>query len=65
MTLDEVFARVEQIGAMGSDPEAAHAAEDRLRADVLTAIANGAAEPHLLAMAALHTDGFDFPRWCA
>lgn len=65
LTLTEVRDRVEQIRAMGDDDEGAHAAEDVLYTDVLTAIAEGARGGKLLAAEALRTREFDFSRWCA
>ena len=65
MNWQEVAERVEQVGVLAHDPEAAHAAEDELWHDVLMAIATGADDPHKLAGEALHTRDFDFPRWAA
>lgn len=65
MTIEEVAERVEKIRAEADDPETAHSWEDRLHQDVLRAIKNGAANPDLLAGAALATESIRFPRWCA
>ena len=51
--------------AMAGDPEAAHAAEDALWADVLAAIAGGHSNASLLAKEALKTSAIEFARWCA
>jgi hypothetical protein len=65
LTLSDVRNRVEAIRAMANDDEGAHAAEDRLHVDVLTALAEGARGGKLLAAEALKTRDIDFERWCA
>ena len=62
MTPDEVYARIAAINT--DDDEAAHGTEDTIRADVLKAIADGAADADALAEAALSTDDLVFGRWC-
>jgi hypothetical protein len=61
LTLELVRARVAEIAACRHDDEVAHSLEDKLRADVLRALAPR--EP--LAAAALETETIDFSRWCA
>lgn len=66
MAEDDVKARVEQIRKIADDDEAAHSNEDRLRHDVLQAIADGTAvDPIACAKAALLTSEIEFCRWCA
>lgn len=66
MTLDDVAKRVQNIRDARDDDEAAHEMEDKLRADLLTAIANGSCEhPRECARAALAASEIDFARWCA
>lgn len=66
MTPEEVRARAELAGNAGiDDPEAGHIEEDRLHCDVLRFIAASSSEHAPLAAAALLTDEWDFPRWCA
>lgn len=65
MTVDDVIQRVAEIEARKSDDEMAHSEEDRLRKDVLEAIAEGAENARELAAAALETGAIDFARWCA
>lgn len=65
MTIEEVRKRVSDIRDTVDDPETAHSAEDQLHQDVLQAIADGAAEPRLLARAALKTLKLEFSRWYA
>lgn len=65
MTLDQVRARVAEVRALASDDEAAHSAEDDLRAVVLRAIADGAADPQELARIVLGTSAIEFSTWCA
>lgn len=65
MTVDEVKRRVAEIEALAFDDEAAHSEEDKLRADVLRAIAAGdCADPAAIAQAVLETSKIDFARWC-
>lgn len=69
MDLDYVKARVAEIEAMKGDDEAAHSAEDGLRAEFIALVAE-VGSPELAAMAAmarevLKTDDIDFCRWCA
>ena len=65
MTPEEAQERVESIRSIRGDDEAAHSAEDRFRADVLEAIANGSPHAVELARIALTTGEIDFARWCA
>lgn len=66
MTPSVIEARVATIAKISRDDEAAHAAEDELRADVLTAIAEGrCADPRGCAEAALKSSEIDFGRFCA
>lgn len=65
MTLAEIERRIADIEAMRADDESAHSAEDDLRADVLRAIADGAADAAAMAKLALTTDRIEFARWCA
>jgi len=66
MDLDHVKARVAEIEAMKGDDEAAHSAEDGLRAEFIALVAE-VGSPELAAMAreVLKTDDIDFCRWCA
>lgn len=65
MSPDDVRGRVEAIATMRDD-ERMHAAEDRLHAEVLSAIALGIADdPAACALAALATLALDFHRWYA
>lgn len=65
-TVRQVRARVALIEKMTGDDEGAHAAEDELYADVLTAIATDVAlDPKEMARAALKTSGIHFGRWYA
>lgn len=67
LKVDDVFAGIETIRQLADrgDFEAAHAEEDALRELVLRAIADGASDAPLLALAALETDSVSFDRWCA
>jgi len=65
VNVEDVRVRVERVRAMTGDDEAAHIEEDRLWADVLRAIAAGAADPRVLARTALETEEIDFARWYA
>ena len=65
MTPAEVRARVRRIAALEADPEAAHDEEDRLRGEVLNAIAAGAPDAAELAAIAIETRALSFPRWYA
>lgn len=66
MTETEVLRRIELIAAIAQDEEKAHQAEDRLRFEVLHAIAYGYCEdPRACAKAVLTTGDIEFPRWCA
>lgn len=66
LTVEQIQERVKQIGEVGDwDDEAGHGAEDDLWRDTLRAIAEGAANPAELAMAALATQELDFARWCS
>jgi hypothetical protein len=65
ITVNDANDRVIGIYELRGDPEAAHADEDTLWEEVLTAISNGADNAPGLARAALRTKGIDFPRWGA
>lgn len=65
ISVEDAKAWVERIRAMAGDHEAAHSEEDRLRAAVLRAIADGSPDAVELARIALTTDDIDFARWCA
>jgi hypothetical protein len=66
MTIDDVRERVNEIRKMAADDERAHIYEDRLREDVLQAIADGKCRDITgCAEEALTTRGISFARWCA
>lgn len=66
MTVEEIERRVEAIRDSAGDDEVAHGMEDRLRHDVLEAIANRKCDdPAECAGAVLRTTDIDFQRWCA
>lgn len=65
MTPQDVRGRVIEVATQVQDPEAAHSDEDKLLADVLQAIADGADDPSALAREALRSLEIRFPRWCA
>ena len=66
MTVDQVKAHVAKIAAMAGDDEAAHGEEDRMREEVLQAIADGTCEdPKACAAEALKSSDLNFARWCA
>jgi hypothetical protein len=68
VTLEEIQKRVEEIRAVADDDESAHVLEDRLRRDVLSAIAEGFyddAGARQAAAAVLSTKEIRFARWCA
>jgi hypothetical protein len=70
MTVQDVRKRAKEIKKLSLvDPEAAHAQEDELWKDVLSAIASkqdhGRTYPDGLARAALVTTKLEFPRWSA
>jgi hypothetical protein len=68
MTVQEVEEGLESIRATMreyDDDEAAHSAEDRLREQVLEAVAYGAPNAKELAEAVLKSSEIDFSRWCA
>lgn len=66
MDISTVRTRVEKIEAMKGDDEMAHAEEDELFADLLSAIANGTCQnPAECAREALRTRDIKFARWCA
>jgi hypothetical protein len=62
MTVDDIRRRIATIDDIADDYEAAHREEDRLHADVLEAIAGGAADAGALAAAALESRGLVFDR---
>ena len=67
MTTKEIMERIQHIRDRAADPEAAHANEDKLRADFIRYVATlGSLSP--LAQKAklvLTTDDIEFARWCA
>lgn len=68
MTTKEARDAVEALRSLSGDDEVAHVHEDRLRADVLRAIASGEVVGDAardLAAIALSTDDIEFARWCA
>lgn len=68
MNVKDVMAEVERIRALSDDPEAAHGAEDALRASVLQSLADwdrSLDEAKAVAYAALQTQSITFERWCA
>jgi hypothetical protein len=65
MTIDEVIQRIQAIKDNEDNYEVAHSLEDRLREDILKAIANGVDNAQELAQLALTTSDLDFSRWCA
>lgn len=66
MDLEYVKQQVAKIEAMKGDDEAAHSAEDGLRAEFI-ALVSEVGPPELAAMAreVLKTDEIGFCRWCA
>lgn len=68
MTREEIRKRVAKIRRIAGDFESAHSEEDRLRHDVLRAIADDERVPvdvREAARLALSTAEIDFPRYCA
>jgi hypothetical protein len=66
ITVEQVKLEVERIRKMAGDDESAHAAEDDLHQNVLTAIMNGECEdPKVCAREAMRTQDIEFARWCA
>ena len=65
MDVLQVALRIRKIYEIRSDGEAAHELEDRLRRDVLVAIADGAAHAQEIAAEALKTSEIEFTRWYA
>lgn len=67
MNTTEIYERIGRIAAAAAegDGERAHGAHDRLMADVLHAIAAGAADPVALARAALAAEAVTYERHCA
>lgn len=65
ITPEDIAARIYAIELAACDYEAAHSMEDRLWAEVLSAIADGADGAPELARAALKSQNIDFGRWCA
>lgn len=70
MKIGEVLARGREIERMDrvGDHDDAHSLEDKLRAEVLSAIADGGCEdakPEVFAAVALATNSNGFPRWVA
>lgn len=64
MKINEIRKRIKNISNISGDDEAAHSLEDRLRHDVLKAIADGAENAKELAIEALKTSEINFARWC-
>ena len=66
MTLFEIEERVETIGKIQDDYEAAHEKEDSLMRDFIEYVAqNGDCHMATLARAVLKVEELDFPRYCA
>lgn len=66
ITPDWCRERVAEIREVMADYEMAHSLEDKLYAQILTAIARGECDdPEECAHIALTTQGLDFPRYCA
>ena len=65
ITVGDVEAEVQIINDIRGDDEAAHSREDRLRQEVLEAIAEGSEDAQDLATAVLKTSEIKFTRWCA
>ncbi|QDP58768.1 MAG: hypothetical protein GOVbin1573_55 [Prokaryotic dsDNA virus sp.] len=66
MCPDDVLARLDEIRRSIGDPEGAHSLEDKLRGDLLRAIATEhCSDPMECARLAMTSDALDFPRWCA
>jgi CHASE3 domain sensor protein len=65
MTIEELAERIEEIRDLAGDDEVAHSSEDRLRHDVLVAIAAGCDNARELAALVLTTSDIEFARWCA
>ena len=65
ITFAEIYRRLEEIEAIRHDDESAHALEDRLRDDVLAAIAEGADHAGDLAALVRTSHAIHFARWCA
>lgn len=65
MDVAEVLKRVDRIGQLVTDDEAAHGEEDDLYRDVLEEIATGNPDPVGLARVALATQEIEFHRWGA
>lgn len=63
LTVEDVARRIAEITSAVHDHEKAHDLDDKLRADVLAAIAAGAPDAQILATAALRSDTLDFYRW--
>ncbi len=62
----DIEARLELIGKIAGDDEAAHAREDELHQQVLTLIAEGKCpDPLRWSELALKTQEIEFERWCA
>jgi len=68
LTVEQVRECVAAIAEMAADDEMAHAAEDDLRKEVLTAIAISQlkdTDALLAALTCLETERIEFQRWCA
>ena len=66
MDLEYVAAQVAKIDAMKDDDEAAHSAEDVLRAEFIALVAEvGSTDLAAMAREVLKTDEIEFARWCA
>lgn len=65
VTPADVASAVEAVFQARGDDEEAHGIEDRLRGELLMAIAERRAErPDECAQVALRTSDFEFERWC-
>lgn len=61
----DIVAALESLHGMRDDDERAHSAEDRLRGNVLRAIAMGNTDAPRLAAEVLLSSSISFSRWCA
>ena len=66
MTIDDVKKRLQDIRDNSNNDEGSHIREDRLRDDLLRAIADGKCnDPEACAKEALKSNRIDFSRWYA
>jgi len=63
ITLGEIEQRVSALRCVNDNSAEGHIEEDEIREDALKAIAAGAENPQELALAALKTGEYHFPRW--